>query len=130
MTDLIPFARVIERVRKLANDYPERVAECEYFNNAGEPQCIWGHVFADLGCTIKFDEEGDLVVAPGGARVIGASDDLDGYVPAWEALGIEPPTPDQRQWSAEVQSEQDSPSPWGFAVGIVDEYFRRRGISV
>lgn len=132
MGDLIPFSRVIERVRKLANDYPDRVAECEYFNNKGEPQCIWGHVFADLGCAIEFDESHETwwVTNASGQRVTQRGASLAEDWIDWEVLGIECPNDDERAWSETVQQEQDTPFAWGFAVGVVDESFKRQGISV
>lgn len=129
---LIPFSRVIERVRKLANDYPERVAECEYFNNMGEPQCIWGHVFADLGCAIEWQKGSRTcwVVAPNGEMVTDAGSSIQYFRPNWGQLGIEGPNSVQLEWSCRVQGNQDREIAWGFAVGSVDEYFKRRGITV
>ncbi|KPG13708.1 hypothetical protein [Mycobacteroides immunogenum] len=132
MNDLIPFSRVIERVRKLANDYPERKAECEYFNMSGTPQCIWGHVFAELGCSTKYDESREVwwVVNASGDRVTEAGSSLNEDHPDWGALGVEHPNADQQAWSEMVQQEQDTPLAWGFAVGSVDEDFKRCGITV
>lgn len=124
---LIPFSRVIERVRKLANDYPERVAECEYFNNNGEPLCIWGHVFADLGCSLKI-VGGYLkeVQSRLGEKVVA----MDISIADWVAAGVEQPTRHEEEWARRTQENQDKPMAWGFAVGSVDEDFKRRGITV
>lgn len=129
---LIPFSRVIERVRKLANDSPGQVAECEYFNNKGEPQCIWGHIFAELGCTVEQWKDGLTywVVAPNGERVTDAGSSIEDFRPDWKQLGIEEPNSRQLEWSCRVQANQDKPIAWGFAVGSVDKDFKRRGIVV
>lgn len=129
---MVPFSRVIERVRKLANDYPDRVAECEYFNNKGEPQCIWGHVFAHLGCAIEWQEDGLTcwVVAPNGERVTDAGSSIEDFRPDWGQLGIEGPNSSQLRWACGVQNNQDSGMAWGFAVGSMDEEFKRLRITV
>ncbi|PVB19776.1 hypothetical protein [Mycobacteroides abscessus] len=130
---LIPFSRVIERVRKLANDYPDRVVECQYFDNGGAPECIFGTVLHELGCYLNVTTEDDVEVAwevrgPTGVPVVNDGESIsDAH---WIAAGVAEPTKDQAGWAVNVQDTQDNNLAWGFAVGSVDEDFKRRGIAV
>ncbi|WP_016887163.1 hypothetical protein [Mycobacteroides abscessus] len=130
---LIPFSRVIERVRKLASDEPDRIGASQYFNDEDAcPEDIFGIVLEELGATFEPDDMGGNIWGKrrenGTYPFIGRSNrwpqDLH-----WEELGVSEPTEDESAWVKAVAWEQDEIA-WGFAVGSVDEDFKRRGITV
>jgi len=116
------FSELTDRIRRLAADDPDRVAYYWYFDEtpAGvlSPMCIWGHVIADLArptgmCRVQ-TPTGELVLR----SIVEMSPD------DWRSLGVEPPDPDQRIWSAMVQVTQDDGHPWRDAVLLSDETLR------
>lgn len=131
--ELIPFSRVIERVRKLANEQPDRVGASQYFNDeSASPEDIFGIVLEELGATFVPDDMGGNIWGKqreNGTHPFVGRSNLWPQNLHWEELGVSEPNEDESAWVKAVAWEQDEIS-WGFAVGSVDEDFKRRGISV
>ncbi|ATN91118.1 hypothetical protein SEA_HOONTER_83 [Mycobacterium phage Hoonter] len=103
--------QLAEEVKRLAAEYPDKQAACQYFeSDTGEPCCIVGHALAKFGYTYADAKRqwntgvdvGDLLYR--GVIVLGddeSHDLLDGL--------------------REVQSAQDDGLPWGEAVKALSE---------
>lgn len=125
--ELVPFKiGVIDRVRALAADYPDRVATCTYLTTGGAPICIFGHVLAERGARVAGEgeaqkyvlREGDLV-SKDGTRICAPNNRVSAV--DWFYLGIiDEPSTTQLAWAAWVQSEQDNGVPWASAVATAD----------
>ncbi|AAN01695.1 hypothetical protein P755_gp083 [Mycobacterium phage Quink] len=103
--------QLAEEVKRLAAEYPDKQAACQYFeSDTGEPCCIVGHALAKFGYTYADAKRqwntgvdvGELfhkgVIALGDGE---SYDLLDGL--------------------REVQSAQDDGLPWGEAVKALSE---------
>lgn len=111
---MIPFSEVISRIRKLADEHPDRVVGCDYFNEDGTPCCIVGNVISELG-GVRY---GSSAVNAAGEKIVyeGTRSDLV----HWKLLGVESPSNTERDWVYSVQKEQDNESTWRQAVDAVD----------
>jgi hypothetical protein len=118
---LKPFSEVIDALTALATEYPDRQAQCQYFDVAidcGDDEfppsstacCIVGHFLASKGVTrirggelqlngVRITEEGTSVK------------DVD-----WSALGYRQPGVRQRDWAETLQTAQDNGDVWGDAL--------------
>lgn len=95
--------------------YPHRGMECVNFEN-GQPSCIVGHVFAELGITYE------QAVRDGFS---GSSDVL-------ESVTLMEQSPDQYDWEFDnqavrvlswAQAGQGSGRTWGEALQVAEEFF-------
>ena len=101
---MIKVSDLIEDVKELAREHPDKTAECVYFLE-GEPCCIVGHALAKRGITAKDAIEGDYnygvaVTALPDYGVI--EDDFRALVRL-----------------SEVQDLQDYGKPWGEAIKVL-----------
>ena len=114
-----PFSWVQDRIREVAEDEPDRVAQCQYFDN-GVPECIVGRVLAELG--VRTVEVGPgtyhLMAAEGGFV---AEDPTFAQHLDWRSMGVRMPGRRQRNWIEQVQALQDSGARWGDAVKEADK---------
>ena len=109
---MIPFSEVISRIRKLADEHPDRVVGCDYFNEDGTPCCIVGNVISELGA-VPGPSRGE-VVSPTGERVVGEGKSASSI--NWNVVGVENPTSKQIDWVISVQETQDERNTWSVAV--------------
>lgn len=108
-----PFQWVIDRIKELAAEYPDRIAQCRYFNSDGSPECIVGHVLHELGAEECNTVDG-IYLALNGA-MLAPIDTLADILP-WEKLGVEKPTREQVKWVVRRQASQDRGDRWHEAV--------------
>lgn len=101
--------RIVQTIRELAREYPERTAACMYLDDYVAPCCIVGVALHKHGASPAFLES---VEGFNGAHAVRDFLGLD------QAIGDEP---DPRlAWISSVQEEQDATEPWGRAVYIAD----------
>ena len=103
-----PFQQVIDRIIKLADENPDRIADCKYFDQ-GEPCCIVGHVLAELGAVQDFDESVRV-----GDYTFPNSEAADSI--CWDVFDVEEPDPIEETFLVTVQELQDEGCRWGSAV--------------
>lgn len=115
-------AAVIDKIVALANKYPQRHADCQYFEYGTKtPMCIIGHVLHEYGVKPEYGAFNGPVklVSPDGNQVV-----LEGNAAKcinWNALGINKPTNAQDSFVEYVQRLQDSRNDWGSAVAKAKE---------
>lgn len=112
-----PFQQVIDRIIKLADENPDRIADCKYFDQ-GEPCCIVGHVLAELGAVQDFDESVRV-----GDYTFPNSEAADSI--CWDVFGVEEPEPNEETFLVTVQELQDEGCRW---AGAVDAALESSGI--
>jgi len=113
MTELKPFSWVQERIIELAELYPERKANCQYFADDGYPDCIVGHVLRELGAHPS-SREGTRIFNADRSRWVESgtfADHID-----WTKFGVQNPCPAEAHWIGHVQHLQDTGSCWADAV--------------
>ena len=108
-----PFQQVIDRIIKLADENPNMVADCKYFDQ-GKPCCIIGHVLADLGAVQDFDESVRV-----GDYTFPNSEGADSI--CWDVFDIEEPEPNEETFLVTVQEVQDEGRCWESAVDVALE---------
>ena len=115
-------AAVLDKIEAIAEEHPDRLAGCQYFNRDDTPCCIVGHVLADHGAYPKVEKRGflseefNVVKSAEGTRLVDegqSSSSID-----WTALGIRKPGVRQAQLVREIQANQDSGKTWGEALKI------------
>ncbi|ATN92637.1 hypothetical protein SEA_YASSJOHNNY_70 [Mycobacterium phage YassJohnny] len=119
MSELKPFRWVIQRIKELAAENPDKIACCRYFGDEGAPCCIVGHVLAEAGIRPMDEDEDGYYIGNDTTSVLAGT--LAGQLP-WEELGIEAPkTTAELRWVAEVQTRQDRGHTWGWAVEMAGD---------
>lgn len=125
---MIAFGKIIDELRRLGREYPDRVAQCSLFAADGKtPVCIVGHAFVNVGVEVEMEEgthpgEDANLITPTG-RVVGhSSETID--VMQFKNLGLRQPTEKQLHWAFEVQNAQDAGFSWGRAVASADYEMR------
>jgi hypothetical protein len=113
MAELKPFSWVQERIIELAELYPERKANSQYFDEGKRPDCIVGHVLHDLGAQPSSGDGGRIFNADKSRWMVASSvvDRID-----WTKFGVEKPSPAQAMWIHKVQQKQDYEYCWADAV--------------
>lgn len=99
------FRWVQDRLREIVQQNPDRYAGCTYFDPAGQPNCVVGHVLHELGV------DADAIEALEGVPAQG----LD-----WAALGVRNPGSKQSRWIACLQDEQDGGASWSDALAAAE----------
>lgn len=113
MTELKPFRWVQERIIELAELYPERKANSQYFDEGKRPDCIVGHVLHDLGAQPSSGDGGRIFNADKSRWMVASSvvDRID-----WTKFGVKKPSPSEAMWIHRVQNRQDYEYSWDEAV--------------
>ncbi|AGT11837.1 hypothetical protein SEA_THREERNGTARJAY_130 [Mycobacterium phage ThreeRngTarjay] len=106
---LIPFKCIQDRIVELAKEQPWRKSIGAYFIS-GQPECIIGHVLADIGV----GADGTRLVNKNGVPTSSVSHLADTF--DWNEFGVQTPTRRQIGWVQVVQSRQDYGDTWGEAV--------------
>ncbi|QGJ95528.1 hypothetical protein SEA_RIMMER_74 [Mycobacterium phage Rimmer] len=114
MSEPKPFRWVIQRIKELAAENPERVAHCQYFEDDNStPCCIVGHALAGAG--IRQEESGDGYHYIGNDTASALAGTLAGQLP-WAEFGFESPAVNELRWVSLVQHRQDGGYTWSEAV--------------
>lgn len=106
---LIPFTELIERVRFLAQKYPERKTKRMYWDyEMGCPECLVGTALFhfNVGVPLEWNTRSAFVLP-------------------WVKLGFQVPTEGQMRWLDLVQTAQDEWDTWGQAVEKADNVLLR-----
>lgn len=113
MTELKPFSWVRERIIELAELYPERKANSQYFDEKRQPDCIVGHVLHALGAHPSAGEGTRIFNADKSRWIVSSSvvDRID-----WTKFGVQNPWAAEAHWIGHVQHLQDTGSCWADAV--------------
>ncbi|AKU42512.1 hypothetical protein SEA_NOSLEEP_74 [Mycobacterium phage NoSleep] len=116
MSEPKPFRWVIQRIKELAAENPERVAHCQYFtvesDGSTQPCCIVGHALAEAGIR---QEDGDGYHYIGNDTASTPAGTLAGQLP-WAEFGFESPAVNELRWVSLVQHLQDGGYTWSEAV--------------
>ena len=113
MTEFKPFSWVQERIIELAELYPERKANSQYFDEGKRPDCIVGHVLNALGAHPSSGEGTRIFNADKSRWIVSSSvvDRID-----WTKFGVKKPSPSEAMWIHRVQNRQDYEYSWDEAV--------------
>ena len=99
-----------QEIVKLADEHPDHMAKCEYFNTLGHPVCIVGHAMSRLGVDADVFRGNSINSAAFRAnRVLDAAGVEDGDIHIIE-------------WIDTVQAEQDEGETWSEAVALANDY--------
>lgn len=116
MSELKPFRWVVQRIKELAAENPDRVADCRYFaverDGSTQPCCIVGHALAEAGIRQEGDGDGDYI---GNGTASALAGTMAGQLP-WVEFGFESPAVNELRWVSLVQHLQDGGYTWSEAV--------------
>ena len=122
-TRLRPFTDVVDAIKRLAVERPDRVADSQYFHGDGIPCCIVGTALVEAGVETPVPDEDGIWPL----WLDSAADELP-----WSRLGIAEPTEQQAKWICAVQRNQDGEDKndrreelrrWGLAVDVASEVY-------
>lgn len=116
---VIEGSALVAEIRRLAKQYPDRIAKCEYVDGAtGEPVCIVGTALHNLGVsTSVLDDFGSdrfraVVEATELCHRLGAGPEI-----TFDLKDL------QLSWVDFVQGKQDAEFSWGRAVGTTEHLY-------
>lgn len=96
-------ADVVAEIRRLAQRFPDELAQCKYVDN-DRPHCIGGRALANLGVPLAVLRQSEFNA-------------LDMVM---SRLRIES-TYDERRWARQAQVSQDNGSVWAGAIKYADD---------
>lgn len=101
-------AKLIEEIRNLAKENPERTAGCTYLDSDGAPVCIVGHAMFNLGLIDESAKQSDW-------------NKSDFYILRFNGIsGLDATDDAESRWIVAVQGMQDCGKEWGEAVEVAD----------
>ena len=125
---MILYNWVVNEIRRMATENPDKTATDSYFNNDGTPMCIFGHMLHKLGAAPSEPDELDIVpiLSRNGETVISEGSTMR-FID-WEQLGVHRPDHYEAVWSEHLQARQDEGGSWGEALRSADEVYPGVGL--
>lgn len=109
----IDIPTLVDKVRAASAALPDREGDCHYFHD-GEPACIIGHAFAEMGIT-----ESDIIVLEGGDDCAANTTKIRDLTIANEPVFVNVDG-SALWWLEHVQRNQDDGLTWRDAVDYAD----------
>ena len=125
---MILYNWVVNEIRRMATENPDKTAGDSYFNDDGTPMCIFGHMLHKLGAAPVEPDEDEVVAIlnrAGDTVCIEGSAICDAE---WEKLGVQYPSSYELSWSYHLQARQDEGGAWGEALRSADDLYPGVGL--